>query len=127
MTYTAEKQTVEVSGDCQLITIEFAPKIHSEETEYSYTQPLFVFGEQVINRSHLTISTPLTVYGMELVESKTPSGKLLNQPYWKYLVKDEQNTFCFDESALVRHSNTCSQCNHFHDYQEGSGKGCSLS
>lgn len=124
MTYITKKLAVQISEQ-QLITIEFAPRLDPNETEYTYQQPLFVFGEQVILKNNLF--KPWKVVGMELVESKTPSGKLLNQPYWKYLVKDEQNTFCFDESALVRHSNTCSQCNHFHDYQEGSGKGwCNL-
>jgi hypothetical protein len=138
MTYTAEKSTVRTS-ERQLITIEFAPKIHPNETEYSYQQPLFVFGEQVINPSHLSSSTPLTVCGMELVEStwrldkrrkpprpspsKTNSGQLLNQLYWKYLVKDGQNTFRFEESALKHYFNTCSECKHFQDYQEPNGRG----
>jgi hypothetical protein len=130
MTYTVETSTVRTSTsdqEQQLITIEFAPKIHPNETEYNYQQPLFVFGEQVINPSHLSSSTPLTVCGMELVESKTNSGRLINQPYWKYLVKDGQNTFRVEESALKRYSNTCSQCPHFNDHQDDRGRGwCNL-
>ena len=35
-----------------LITIEFAPDIHPEETEYTYPHPQFVFGERVIIKNH---------------------------------------------------------------------------
>jgi hypothetical protein len=85
MTYTTEKSTVLVR-DRQLITIKFAPQIDPNETEYSYPQPLFVFGEQVTQGNNP--STPLTICGMELVVSKTSSGQLLNQPYWKYKLSD---------------------------------------
>jgi hypothetical protein len=127
MAYTAEKSIVYSSAQGrQLITIEFAPKIHPNETEYNYSQPQFVFGEQV-TRLTGTFSTPSTICGMELIESKTPSGQLLNQPYWKYLVNDGQEKLWLDESALTPYSSTCSQCSHFNDYQEAAGRGwCNL-
>jgi hypothetical protein len=106
----------------QLITIEFAPKIHPNETEYSYQQPLFVFGEKV-TRITGTSPAPSTICGMELVESKTNSGQLLNQPYWKYLINDGQQKTWLNESALTPYLNTCSQCPHFNDYQEPNGRG----
>ncbi|MDJ0745226.1 MAG: hypothetical protein QNJ32_17960 [Xenococcaceae cyanobacterium MO_167.B27] len=42
---------------------------------------------------------------MELVESLTPSGKLLSQPYWKYGIRCIEGTLeliWFEEQALVR-------------------------
>lgn len=77
MTYTVETSTVQ-TNERQLITIEFAPNLHPNETEYSYSQPQFVFGEQV-TRITGTSSRPSTICGMELVESKTPSGQLINE------------------------------------------------
>jgi hypothetical protein len=125
MTYTAEKSTVQTSKR-QLITIEFAPQIDPDETEYSYSQPNFVFGEQV-TRITGTSLTPLVICGMELVESKTNSGQLLNQPYWKYLVNDGQQKTWWNESALTLHSTTCSQCNYFNDFDDPNGRGwCNL-
>ncbi|MBW4533211.1 MAG: hypothetical protein KME09_04675, partial [Pleurocapsa minor HA4230-MV1] len=124
MTYTVEKPTVQTSEQ-QLITIEFAPKLDPNETEYTYPQPLFVFGEQVIHQNHP--SNPFTVCAMELVEFKTPSGQLLNQPYWKYKITNGEVSFWKDESALERYSDTCAQCPHFNDYQETNGRGwCGL-
>ena len=120
MTYIVETSTVRTE-ERQLITIEFAPKIHPNETEYSYSQPQFVFGEQV-TRITGTFPRPMTICGMELVESKTNSGQLINQPYWKYLVNDGQQKTWFSESALTRLS-TCSQCFHFNDYQDNYGRG----
>jgi hypothetical protein len=117
MTYIVEKPIVQTS-ERQLITIEFAPKLDPKETEYSYPQPLFVFGEQVTKHNS---STPFTVCGMELVEFKTPLGQLLNQPYWKYKVDNGQEKIWLDESALVRYSPICSQCPYFQNYQESNG------
>jgi hypothetical protein len=127
MAYLTEKSTVPAL-ERQLITIEFAPKIHPTETEYSYSQPLFVFGERVIPRSHLgSDNAPSTICAMELVEFKTPSGRLLNQPYWKYKVNNGQEQIWLNESALDRYSPTCAQCPHFNDYQESNGRGwCEL-
>ena len=123
MTYSIEKSTVQTEK--RLITIEFAPPQDPNETKYSYEQPLFVFGDQVIPKNNS--STPITVCGMELVEFKTPSGKLLNQPYWKYKVDNGQEKIWFSESTLVRYSHTCVQCSHFHNFNESSGRGwCNL-
>jgi hypothetical protein len=125
MAYLTEKPALKTS-ERQLITIEFAPSIHPNETEYSYSQPNFVFGEQV-TRITGTSPRPSTICGMELVEFKTPSGQLLNQPYWKYKVDNGQEQVWLDESALVRYSPTCSLCPHFNDYQESNGRGwCNL-
>nr|MBW4532581.1 hypothetical protein [Pleurocapsa minor HA4230-MV1] len=125
MTYITEKSSVSLANkERQLITIEFAPKIHPNETEYSYSQPNFVFGEQV-TRVTGTSSRPSTVCGMELVESKTPSGQLINQPYWKYLINDGQQKTWFSESALTRLS-TCSQCKHFNNYSDRDRGWCRL-
>ncbi|MBW4532525.1 MAG: hypothetical protein KME09_01165 [Pleurocapsa minor HA4230-MV1] len=124
MTYLAEKPTVQTS-ERKLITIEFVPPQDPNETEYSYEQPLFVFGDQVTKQHNS--STPFTVCGMELVEFKTPSGRLLNQPYWKYKVNNGQEQIWLNESALVRYSPTCFQCTHFQDYQESNGRAwCNL-
>lgn len=124
MTYIAEKPTVQRS-ERQLITIEFAPPQDPNETEYTYQQPLFVFGEQVIPKNNP--STPFTVCAMELIASKTASGQLLNQPYWKYKVDNGQEQVWLDESALVRYSPTCSTCPNFNDYRDPDGRGwCQL-
>jgi hypothetical protein len=125
MTYTVEKLTVRTSvQDRQLITIEFAPKLAPNETEYSYPQPLFVFGEQVVLKNNP--STPLTICGMELVVSKTSSGQLLNQPYWKYKLTNQQEQIYLNESALTRLS-TCSQCSYFNGFNDSQGRGwCNL-
>ena len=112
MAYLTEKSTVQTEEQ-QLITIEFAPKLDPEETEYTYQQPLFVFGERVIPRSYLGSSnSPSTICAMELIEFKTSSGQLLNQPYWNYKVKNRQESIWLNETALVRYSSTCSQCSH---------------
>jgi hypothetical protein len=115
-----------VATERQLITIEFAPKIHEGDSTYNYEHPKFVFGDIVA----LKLSSPhqenkFTVCGMELIESKTPSGILLNQPRWKYKISDGQKTFWFEESALVLEFNKdiCSGCSHFQDYAEASGRG----
>ena len=119
MTYITEKQTVQRS-ERQLITIEFTPPQDPKETEYSYEQPLFVFGDQVTKQHNS--STPLTVCGMELVEFKTPSGQLLNQPYWKYKVDNGQEQVWLIESALVRYSPTCAHCKYFNDFDDPNGR-----
>ena len=124
MTYITEKQTVQRS-ERQLITIEFTPPQDPKETEYSYEQPLFVFGDQVTKQHNS--STPLTVCGMELVEFKTPSGQLLNQPYWKYKVDNGQEQVWLIESALDHYSSSCSQCSCFTDFNDDRGRGwCGL-
>jgi hypothetical protein len=113
-----------------LITIEFAPDIHAEETEYSYEHPQFVFGDRVV----LVNSFPEYEYivcGLELMESKTPSGKLLNQPYWKYKVSNGEVSFCKDETALVRSKEhqaktICSDCQHFENFHERERGWCHL-
>jgi hypothetical protein len=123
MAYLAEKQTAQ-SSERQLITIEFTLPQDPNETEYSIPQPLFIFTEQVIQRNNP--SNPFKICGMELVESKTPTGKLLIQPYWKYKLTNGQEQIWKDESALDRYS-TCSQCPHFNDYQESNERGwCNL-
>jgi hypothetical protein len=120
MTYIAEKPTVQ-SSERQLITIEFAPPQDPNESEYSIPQPLFIFTEQVIQRNNPF--NPFKICAMELVESTTSSGQLLNQPYWKYKLTNGQEQIWKDESALDRYSPTCAQCPHFNDYQESNGRG----
>lgn len=113
----------------QLITIEFAPNIHRDETEYSYEHPQFVFGDRVTIGGTSFHYPPVvfTVCALELIESKTPSGKLLNQPYWKYKVTNGQESYWKDETALIRYDehslDTCSTCFHFNNYNEANGKG----
>ena len=123
MTYLANKPVVSLSNqERQLITIEFAPNIHPEETEYSYERPLFVFGDRVV----LVNSFPEDQYivcGLELMESKTPSGKLLNQPRWKYKISNGEVSYCKEETALVRCKNQptktiCANCQHFENFHE---------
>ena len=90
-----------------LITIEFAPSVHPSETEYSYEHPQFTFGDRVI----ITNTYPeleFTVCALELIESKTASGRLLNQPRWKYKVTNGEVSYWKEESALTRYTQkTC--------------------
>ena len=131
MAYLAIKPTVSVRNqERTLITIEFAPKIHPDETEHTYEHPQFVFGERVTIGGTSFHYPPevFTVCALELIESKTQSGKLLNQPRWKYKVTNGQVSYWKDESALIRYEdksspNTCSTCSHFNDYNEPNGKG----
>ena len=94
-----------------LITIEFAPDIHPSETEYSYEHPRFVFGDRVTLKNEYP-ETEYTVCALELIESKTASGRLLNQPRWKYKVVDvDGNSFHKEESALTQYiQKTCLTC-----------------
>ena len=123
MTYIVEKPATQQTGsERPLITIEFAPEIHPEETEYSYEHPRFVFGDRVILKNEYP-QTEYVVVGMELIESKTPSGQLLFQPYWKYKVSNGQVSYQKEESALIRAASpslalTCKGCQHFEDYRE---------
>ena len=131
MTYIAQKPAISFTGiERPLITIEFAPNIHPSETEYQYEHPKFVFGDCITAKDEFP-SIEYTVCALELIESKTPSGKLLNQPYWKYKVTDGQQTFWKEESALIRYNkhlpDTCSTCQYFNDYHDAYGKGwCEL-
>ena len=93
---------IDTNREKELITIEFAPKIHEDETEYTYKHPQFVFGEEVEVKG--SFSYPAITYkvcALELLESKTPSGKLLNQPSWKYKISDGEQIYWKDETALV--------------------------
>ena len=126
MTYLVEKRSVSAI-DRQLITIEFAPNIHRDETEYSYEHPQFVFGDRVIITAHFP-KQEYTVCALELIESKTASRRLLSQPRWKYKVTDANgNSYWKDEAALIRYrdksSYTCSTCSKFKNYKEPSGRG----
>ncbi|HHP7231640.1 MAG TPA: hypothetical protein ACFCUY_12380 [Xenococcaceae cyanobacterium] len=120
-------QSLRQPPERQLITIEFAPDINEKETEYTYEHPQFVFGDKVIAQQQNQTNS-FTVCGMELVESKTSSGELLNQPYWKYKVSDGRQTLWFDESALSRvTTTTCDECPNFQDFHEPNGRGwCNL-
>lgn len=102
MTYIVEKPAASVTGiERPLITIEFALDIHPAETEYSYPHPKFVFGDRVI-ATDLFPSLEYTVCALELIQSKTTSGRLLNQPYWKYKLDNGEVYFWKEESALLR-------------------------
>ncbi|WP_036487463.1 hypothetical protein [Myxosarcina sp. GI1] len=105
-------------ADRPLVTIEFIPDIHPSETEYNYPHPKFVFGDEVINK--FNPSTVLNICALELIEHKTPSGLLLEQPYWKYKV---DNGSWYEESVLIRQSNTCAKCTYFEDYNDERGRG----
>ncbi|HEY9768580.1 MAG TPA: hypothetical protein V6C71_08740 [Coleofasciculaceae cyanobacterium] len=106
-----------------LVTIEFAPNIHPSETQYNYEHPLFVFGEKVeLINSFPSIA--YTTYALELIESKTPSGRLLSQPYWKYKISNGQVSYWREETALIRHiEKTCLTCARFQNYNDNNGKG----
>ena len=109
-----------------LITIEFAPKINKDETEYTYEHPQFVFGDRVtIINTYPELE--FTVCALELIESKTPSGRLLSQPHWKYKVTNRQESYWKDETALIRYqdksfSSTCLTSPHFNNYNEPNGR-----
>lgn len=93
---------IDTKGEKELITIEFATNIHPDETEYSYQHPQFVFGNEVeIKGSFIYPTITYKVCALELLENKTPSGKLLYQPSWKYKISDGQQTYWKDETALV--------------------------
>ena len=123
MTYLAQKPAVLlVNRERPLITIEFAPDFHPDETEYSYEHPRFVFGDRVILKNEYP-QIKYVVVGMELIELKTQLGRLLSQPYWKYKITNGEVSYQKEESALVRPESplvnrTCKGCQHFQDYQE---------
>ena len=131
MTYSATKPaTLVASKERLLITIEFAPNIHRSETEYTYEHPQFTFGDRVTigGTSFHYPSEVFTVCALELIESKTQSGKLINQPHWKYKVTNGQISYWKDESALIRYQDksfpsTCSTCPYFNNYNELNGRG----
>ena len=103
MTYIVEKPIASLANrELTLITIEFAPDIHPDEIEYNYPHPQFVFSDEVINK--FNPSKVLTICALELIEHKTPSGKLLYQPCWRYKVNGGN---WYDESVLIRQSDTC--------------------
>lgn len=123
MTYIVEKPANQQTGlERPLITIEFYPEIHPEETEYSYEHPRFVFGDRVILKNEYP-QIEYVVVGMELIELKTQSGRLLSQPYWKYKITNGEVSYQKQESAISRPESpsvnpTCKGCQHFQDYQE---------
>lgn len=132
MTYIVEKPAASLANkERPLVTIEFAPLIHPLETEYEYPHPQFVFGDLVTLINEYP-ETEYTVCGLELIESKTPSGKLLSQPRWKYKISDGQQTYWKEESALTRYSDklstgTCLTCSKFQDLNRKNGSGvCQL-
>ena len=100
-----------------LITIEFASNIHPSETEYSYKHPQFVFGDRVTLKNEYP-KTEYTVCALELIESKTASGRLLNQPRWKYKITNGEVFFEKEETALSAPSQTCADCINFQNYNE---------
>ena len=97
-----ESTTLRIGLERPLITIEFAPDLHPTETEYSYSHPLFTFGDRVIYKNEYP-EIKYTVCALELIESKTLSGKLLASPRWKYKITNEQVSYWKDESALARY------------------------
>ena len=104
MTYIVEKSAASLANqERTLITIEFAPNVHPSETEYQYEHPKFVFSDRVTLVNEYP-SVQYTVIGMELIESKTPSGRLLSQPRWRYKITDGKKTFWKEESALLRYT-----------------------
>ena len=128
MTYIQEIQTIEAAGvpyteyrtepeidEDVIITIEFTPQQQSWDSEYQYSQPQFIFGDMVATKqqwehcqtNHLP-DTELDLFricAMELVDSLTPNGELLSQPYWKYGIRCLSGTkelIWFEEQALIR-------------------------
>ena len=122
-----EPATQQTGSERSIITIEFYPEIHPSETEYSYEHPLFVFGDRVTLKNEYP-QREYVVVGMELIESKTQSRRLLFQPYWKYKVSNGEVSYWKDESALIGYGKqqstpTCLTCPHFNDYHEDNGRG----
>ena len=137
MTYLAQKPaTPLVNRERLLITIEFTPEIHPKETKYSYEQPQIVFGDRVTLRNEYP-QTEYVVKGMDLVESRDSSGQLLFQPYWVCRITNGEISYWKKLSALIRLDSsgavatvatltperTCTNCSHFEDYNERSGRG----
>ena len=130
MTQATTVKPVTSTQERPLITIEFAPDIHPEETEYSHPHPLFVFGDRVTPINFYP-ATEYRVCALELIESKTPSGRLLNQPYWKYKISNGETSYWKEETALARWSepestDTCADCQHFRDFNERERGWCNL-
>ena len=128
MTYIVEKPATQQTGsERPIITIEFYPEIHPGETEYQYKHPQFVFGDRVTLKNEYP-QTEYVVVGLKIIESKTSSGMLLNQPYWKYEITNGEVSYQKEESALSRSESawlnqTCSSCSHFENFNEQSGRG----
>lgn len=124
MTYLAEKPANTIAvREKQLVTIEFTPRTHPTETEYIYPHPTFTFGDRVSLTNEYP-QTSYTVCALELIESKTPSGRLLAQPYWKYKVSNGEVCYWKEESAIFRlesassSGRTCAECTYFQNYTE---------
>jgi len=101
MTYLATEPVALLSGqERTLITIEFAPEIHQDENQFHYPHPLFVFGSEVEVKGSFPFPS-FKVIALELVETKTPSGKLLAEPSWKYRISNGIQTLWKEQSALV--------------------------
>ena len=127
MTYIAENPANTVAvGEKQLVTIEFTSQVHSNETDYSYPHPRFTFFDRVTPTDSYP-ATEYTVCALEIIESKTPSGRLLSQPRWNYKISNGQTSFWKEETALLLYSNcstgTCSFCDRFQDFHEHNGRG----
>jgi len=90
----------DTSSEKELITIEFAPEIHQDENQYSYPHPLFVFGSEVEVKGSFSFPS-FKVIALELVETKTSSGKLLAQPSWKYRISNGIQAIWKEQSALL--------------------------
>lgn len=127
MTYAYEVQTIEAQGvpyvefrheaeptETQIITIEFSPQNYPLD-DYTYSQPLFVFGELVALReqweccqqNQLDPNEELDwfkVCAMELIEPQSKSGRLTNPPYWLYGIRCQSGTrelMWFEEGELI--------------------------
>ena len=97
-----------------IITIEFTPEPQSPDSEYYYPQPEFTITDMLAlkqqwehcQKYHLpeTELKQFRICAMELVEFLTPSGELLNQPYWKYGIRYTLSgeLMWLSEQALVR-------------------------
>ena len=110
MTYTTVQTKV---NEDVIITIEFTPKPQSLDSEYQYTQPEFTITEMVWLKpqwehcqKHGIPETQLKQFricAVELVDCITPSGELLNHPYWKYGIRNGGGDLVWlEEQALVR-------------------------
>jgi hypothetical protein len=129
MTQGYEVQTIEAFGipytetryypepsevEPQLITIEFKPKTHPLD-DYCYSQPRFVFGDVVVLKKQwdycqdhpVKPDEELDIFRicvMELVERRSPSGRLTSAPEWLYGIRCTTGTkelMWFEEDELM--------------------------
>lgn len=101
--------------ESKIITIEFTPRKHLEDIEYSYSQPKFRFFDEVAikdewqyyfqqNLDLWRCCHKYHICAMELAPRLTASGRLIEPPCWKYGISYPGKTIeteWFEEEELM--------------------------